>query len=584
VPLRIWTASLAGAALLLLAGCAALLDATDRDIADAIAARQRQALGYDRPTRPAREDGAAVRPGPQAYERTPAPVTQDLPEAFLVPAASQPATTQPFDDADADTRPARFRERVFTLTDAFAYAQVHRRELQSAKEDLYLTALALSLERHLWTPQFAAEARTVYGNFGEITDFDQAMRFVADLSVAQRLPYGGDFTARMVSTLIRDVGRSITATEGGTIDLGLNVPLLRGAGHVAREDLYQLERELTYAVRSYERFRRDQLVDVAEGYFNLLQLKQAVRDAHTSLRNARDDVDRARGFQDTGQGSPLDTQRAEQRLLEQQNSLARVRESFRFSTDQFKLLIGMPVDQPMGLDDLESITDIERQIVEGAYPLLRRPQAASDEALALDVATRSRLDLLTSNDRVDDAKRGVDIARNALLPDLDWTSSLAFDTDPQHYRVGGYEFARAAWRSEVVLAMNDRFAEKNRYRASIIDVRQAQRNYTDQMERVRVGVRQSVNQIELQERIVRIQEEAVKVATRQSEFARIQYEEGLIDNRDKVEAEDALIQALNSLNQAKTDLWSALLGFRLSTGTMRVDEHGDQQPDPDLDA
>ena len=73
---------------------------------------------------------------------------------------------------------------------------MHRREYQTAKEDLYLSALALSLERHLWTPQFAADLRTVYGNYGEASGFDQAMRFMAELGMTQRLPYGGEFTAQ----------------------------------------------------------------------------------------------------------------------------------------------------------------------------------------------------------------------------------------------------------------------------------------------------------------------------------------------------------------------------------------------------
>ena len=74
----------------------------------------------------------------------------------------------------------------------------------------------------------------MYGNFGEVTDFDQAMRFVSDLSVSQRLPYGGNFTAQMISTLVRDVKQSITAEEGSQIALTADIPFLRNAGHIAR--------------------------------------------------------------------------------------------------------------------------------------------------------------------------------------------------------------------------------------------------------------------------------------------------------------------------------------------------------------
>jgi outer membrane protein TolC len=476
----------------------------------------------------------------------------------------------------------RFRDEIFTLTDALAYAQQYQRDYQSAKEDLYLAALALTLEQHLWTPQFAGDLRQVYGNFGEITDFDQAIRFVADLSVSQRLPYGGEFTAAAVSTLIRDVKRSITASEGSSITLGLDIPFLRGAGHVVQEDLIQLERSLTYAVRSFERFRRRQLVDVARRYFDLLASKQAVIDTETSLERARQDYERARAFEEQEMGTLLDTGRAEATFLSRQNALASQRESFRAATDQFKIAIGMPLDEPIGLDDLETIQAIERQAAEGKYPLLIEPAAADDEQRAVDVAVQYRLDLLNQLDQIDDAKRGVAIAKNALLPELNWTSSLTYDTDPEHYSLTAFEVARATWRTEVVLSMNDRFSERNRYRASLIDVRRARREYTEQLDRIRAQVLSAVNQIRLQRRVVEIQRRQVEVSAKQAEYARLQFEDGEIDNQALVDAENLYIDALNQLNQAKTRRWTSLLDFRLATGTLRVDESGVQHDEPAL--
>lgn len=596
-------------------GCQHLVQTTDRDVAALIERRQHEAMGYNMPVPLGEEERSSPEPDRAAYERNPSPSTIEIPQGFQVsrdpqggrtgPASSAPATqvgptsqpataSQPVASAPAQSmgaavtgkvaasQPTRFRDEVFTLTDALMYAQQHRREYQSAKEDLYLAALALTLEQHLWTPQFAGSLRGVYGNFGEVTDFDQATRFVADLSLAQRLPYGGEFTAAAVSTLIRDVKRSITASEGSTISLGLDIPLLRNAGHVAQENLVQLERSLTYAVRSFERFRRAQLVNIADRYFSLLASKQAVIDVETSLRDAERDYERAKEFQEQEQGTILETGRAEAQFLSFQNALASQRESFRAATDQFKIAIGMPVDEPIGLDDLETIETIEQQVAEGRYPLLRQPPAANDDERAIEVATQHRLDLLTRRDQIDDAKRGVAIARNALLPDLDWTSSLNFDTDPDHYKLGAFEVARATWRTEVVLSMNDRFRERNSYRASRIDVRRAQRAYVEQLERIRAQVLSTVNQIRLQERVLRIQRRQLEVNARQREFARIQFEDGVIDNQALVDAENLYINARNRLSAAKTNRWTSLLEFRLATGTLRIDENGAQHDDPAL--
>jgi outer membrane protein TolC len=575
-------AILLGLTLLAGGGCEALVRQTDQDVARLIEARQREALGQ---TAAANVGPPNLRkPGRGAYRYNPSPTSTAVPAAFtttLLPASAPTiATSQPSATAPA-TQPATRPAGVFTLTNALAYAQQHQREFQTAKEDLYLAALALTLERHLWTPIFASNLRTVYGNFGEARNFDQAMRFVADLSVSQRLPYGGTFTANAVSTLIRDVKKSITAQEGSTAGLALDIPFLRGAGHVAQETLIQLQRELTYSVRVFERFRRQQLVSVAQTYFLLLTAKQRVADSEESYQNFYDDYRRAKAVEETGRGTPLDTQRAEQAMLNQENALENSREAFRVSADEFKLLIGMPVDEPLNRADLEDIETIEDKTERGVYPLLVRPLAIDDEAVSLAVALERRLDLLTLHDQVDDARRGVAISRNALLPDLNWNSTLTFDTDPNHFNLGAFNFERANWRTEIVLGLPlERTAERNELRRQLINVQRAQRAEVDQAERIRADVRRAINNILLQERSVAIQRKAVEVAERQREFARIQYEYGNIDNRDKIDAENAWVSARNQLNLAQTERWGAILQFRLATETLLVEEDGTQLQPP----
>ena len=567
--------------LLMLSSCRSTVDRTDREVATVIAKRQQEALGQQVPVHLPVDNDILANPPPDAYLNTPNPVSSAIPPGFESAAAAEDSsTTRPRSTSQpATTNQADPSGHVFTLTDALAYAQQHRRPYQSAKEDLYLVALSLTLERHLWTPIFASNLRTVYGNFGEITDFDQAMRFVADLAVSQRLPYGGEFTASAVSTLIRDVGKTITAEEGSTVKLEVTVPFLRNAGHVAREELIQLERELTYAVRAFERFRRQQLVTVATAYFDLLRSKQTMLDNQTSLEQYLRIFKRAQAFEERDLGSLLETQRAEFEYLSAENRLERSRESFRAQADRFKLMIGMPVDQPLGLNELETIEAIEEQIVQGKYPLLRRPAAVNQEARALKVAIDNRLDLLTLHDRIDDARRGVAIAKNALLPDLGLTSSVTWETDPSHYRLGDFSFERTSWRSELVLGLPlERTSERNRYRSALIDVRGAQRNYEDTLERIRAEVRSAVNQIRLEDRSLVIQRRNIEVVEKRLEYTTIRYNDGDLEIRELLDAKEAWNRASNDLNFAKTSGWTALLGFRLATETLRIDENGVQYP------
>lgn len=587
-----------------LCGCDATIRSTDREVARVIAQRQRESLSYEASAGLEPQTDRSARAGSPAYDRKATRTKLDVPPAFIASESTTWAST-PTSDATASmsatssapdsmptsttmptsgmaaSQPTKYRSEPITLLSAIDYAERNRRGYQTAKEDLYLVTLALMLERHLWTPIFAAELRSVYGNYGELRNFDSAMRFVADLSMSQRLPYGGEFTARAVSTLVRDIRKGINAEEGGNIEVGLNVPLLRGAGHVAQEELIQLERDLTYAVRDFERFRRRQFVDIAREYFDLLRAKQEVLDADTSLATAFDDFERASAQESTGQGTILDTRRAEQRWLSEQNRVEQLRESFRAQTDRFKLELGMPVDEGIGLEDLENIETLERQVQDGLLPLLQQPCAASDEKLALDSAIERRLDLLNRADQIDDSRRGVQVAKNRLLPDLGWNTTLGIITDPSHFRTTDYEWERATWRSEMVLSLPlERTQERNDYRRALIDVRRSERNHQEQLERIRAEVRATVNQIRLQNTLVEIQIRNLDVAERRREFARLEFNDGKLGNRDLVEAENEWTAARNALNQAKTSRWAALLEFRIATETLLLDnDDGDGKLD-----
>ncbi len=568
--------------------CEGLLRQTDRDIADLIRQRQRKTLEREAAA-DLNESNYNIKPDRNAYRRRATTTTDAIPPDFRT--TTQP-TTAPAKDAAGVSIASRYpiptytgptrREQMFHLTDALAYAQEHRRNYQTARERLYRAALDLSLERHLWTPIFAQQFQTVYGNYGEDQRFDQAMRFVHDASVSQRLPYGGELTARMLNTLIRDVKKTLTAEENGSIEVGVRVPLLREAGMVAQESLIQLERELTYSVRVFERFRREQVASIAQSYFDLLRAKQDIVDSEIRYKNAIDDFNRAKALEDTGKGTILDTQRAEQAMLGAENSLEVARESFRNQADEFKLDIGMPIEEPLAEEDLEDIATIERKTESGEYPLLAVPVAIRDVERASHVALERRLDLLTLHDRVDDARRGVAISRNALLPRLDWQGSVNFYTDPNAYGVARFEWEHSDWFTQITLEVPwERTRERNDLRTRLIDVRAAQRSELDQAERIRVDVRRNVNLLRLAEISVDIQERAVRVAERQAEYADLQFREGLIGNRDKVEAEDNLVRARAALSLAKTSRWGLLLQFRLVTETLRVDEDGVQQPDPE---
>ncbi len=594
---------LAGA--LLQAGCQQLIiDRTDQSVYRAIEERQRQAVGVVADADIGSEAGQ-LPAGTSMYHFVPRPVGAEIPEEFHlrrplgepeppvdkspqpdsqpvapstgpVPAADVPpgqaAAADPTEVPFQEISPSIFTSaqvanvEVFRLSDGVRYAMRHSREIQNAKETLYLAALDLTLERHLWTPQFVGAVRADYANYGQINDFDHAMSTVSDVAVSQRLPYGGDVTAQVINTLMRDLGTHITSAETGNFILSADLPLLRGAGRAAYESRYSAERDLIYAVRAFEHFRREFAVRVAGDYFALQERKAAIANAHKSYLSRRDDWLKAEFVQKVGRSRDVfEATRARSTFRSAEAALVSAKEQYALGLDRFKILLAMPVTALIDVVNQED--DQESAAFAGLMPEV-------DEATAIDVALRYRLDLLTVADRVDDAQRGARVAKNRILPDLDVSGSVTLDTDPEHLNSTSYNTERATWRATAEMRLDDRKTERNAYRASLVAFRRAQRDFEQFSDEVRADVRDALRRIEQQRKLVDIQALNVEENALRLEAAQAQYNLGKIGNRDVVEADDDLLAARNDYARAVSQFRNALLAFRRDTGTLRIDDQG----------
>ncbi|MHC5110699.1 MAG: TolC family protein [Planctomycetota bacterium] len=606
------------AAVLLTGGC---LDQMRRDtdarIYDLVDERQQDAIG--RTSRLEIKDPAAPLTAPDAaFDFTPRPITPAKPEGFQDPmtpetaaqelenakaeiaapdkrvtvesdgameespaAGSEPSGMAESDDAqsgeveeedvqmlskDPFTEEEKRDLQVFGLAESIAYSLANGRSLQNAKEDLYLAALDLSVERHLWTPRFSARVGADYANYGQVRDFDHAMSAVAEAAVSQRLPLGGSVTARVIGDFMRDLGNQVTTGESGTAILEADIPFLRGAGRVAYESRFIAERRLIYAVRTYERFRRSFVVGIADAYFRLQVQKAAIDNTYRTYLNFHQDWRKADFINQMGRSETIfDAARALSNLRSAEVQLVRGKEAFASALDNFKILIGMPVYQPINV--LGQNEDATCVAVESL-----NPDIAEEAAIA--VALQYRLDLLTSADFIDDALRGVNIAQNQLLPDLDFAGSVSMVTDPNRKNVLSYNTERTTWRAGLTLQMDDRVPERAEYRRSVVDVRRAERSYEQDRDTVRANVRTALRQIARSIEVREIQVLNVRENELRRDAAQAQFDLGQASNQDVIDAENELLEAQNSLADAIADYRTAILAFRLDTGTLLVTDDG----------
>jgi len=544
------------------------MDRLDAEVDRMIAERQTQAFGEAAldprrgVARPTDDAGRIV------YQRDPLttnPAADELPVEAAPPAAT-PDLSNPPSVLDAETKAV-----TLDLEQLLAYAIAHSPDYRSEKESLYLAALGLVVERHLWGPRFFDTVSASVDGTPESGDFDTSLTLVNEFTVTQRLPYGGSVSASALVDYVNLLRESSTSTgpretQGAELSASLDLPLLRGAGMVAREDLIQSERDLVYAARDFERFRREFFVDIANTYFGLLRQPQTIRNQETQLENLERLAARFEALAEAGKEAYFRAEDAAQQVLFGRSNLLNQREAYSSDLDALKLRIGMPTVQDLVIVPQEIVV----------------PEPKLDQTKSVVAAHLYRLDLQTTRDRVDDAVRGVRVSKNQLLPDLDVDASISVPTDSDKDR-GGADFEAADGDYSVGATLGlplDRKIEFANYRASLIALERSRRSFRVETDRVSLQVRRSIRQIRQAKYNLALQERNVGLAERRAVGVRLR--ERSEGPRAVIEAQEDLLDARNRRDLAEAELRQSFLRYLLDTGQLRVDGSGSWLPPGDL--
>jgi outer membrane protein TolC len=438
------------------------------------------------------------------------------------------------------------------------YAARHSRAYQDQVDSLYLTALDVTQQRHLFDPSPFAQSQLKYsgsGNADSSLGYQSAMRLVNTAGVKQNLPLGGQITAQAVHTLVNTLTGQAADGASAQFVLQGSIPLLRGAGMVNLEPLIQSERTLIYAIRDFENYRRSFVVSTSGSYFQLLSLQTSVRNRRLNLRNLDELKRRTEAFYKAGMQNYLEVQRSEQSKLQAESQLLSSEDQYTGALDNFKVLIGMPVTQDFDVVEVRLAVNV--------------PRASEEEAIKL--AELYRLDLQSARDRVDDARRSATNAQNRLLPDLtlDANASIGNQNNLQDIELNPHT---ANYQTGMTLVLPlDQVSQRNAYRRALISVDQASRKLTQLREQVTSDVRQSLRAINVAQENYAIQQRGISLAESRLEFSNEQMRLGKTTARDVVDAQQSLLDAQDQASQAYTALQTRVLDFMRNTGTLRVD-------------
>ncbi len=448
-----------------------------------------------------------------------------------------------------------------SLTDAVAIATLNNRNYQNQKENLYRRALELTLVRHGYSARWFGTLDAGYENIRG----DENVAAGGQMGFSKIFADGTRITSSIATDWINYLTGSSNASLASVLTGTISKPLLRGAGKdIAYESLTQSERDVLYEIRSFNRFRQEFVIDVISNYYQVIQNLDSVRNAENNYNNLVNSYNRAKMMAESGRLPPFEADQTEQNLLSAEDNLTRSRRVYQQSLDDFKLFMGISVESEITLDSDELDILLGQGIV--------LPEYEVDEAIR--VAREMRLDLANRFDAVDDARRKVKVAENALLADVSLVATAQGDsrgrTDAASFNFND-DIYTAGVRVDLPF---DRKAERNAYRRSLFTYQQRQREYAEFYDRVELSVLDAHRRAIESAKRFDIQQLSLKLAEARVESTTMLVSAGRAASRDLLDAQDSLLRAQNARTSAMVDYTIVKLVFLRDVGLLDVRADG----------
>jgi outer membrane protein len=362
------------------------------------------------------------------------------------------------------------------------------------------------------------------------------------------------------------------ATRGADLNLTLIQPLLRGAGPNATFfDLRNSRRARVASERALELARQQTAVDVTNAFYQVLQQRSLLAVAQQSLDRSESLRRASEARLQVGLVSKLDVFRAQLQASQTQETMVRSEAALQDALERFRSLLGRSPGEPIEPE----ATSLPEEIPPATEPL----------AVLVERAHELRLDLREARDQVDDARRSASLARQDLLPQLDFNLGVN--------RVGLGPSFGSAWsagdtRVNVFVTTSyplERSTQVVNKAVAEIAVEASQRALVQREWQVESEVRASVRDLDQIRKSVDLQRTGVEVAQQQLRLATLRYQRGLASNFDVVDAEGSLVLARSALVSLLTRYQVARIELLRVTGSLDVEAEfpapaGEAPPQP----
>jgi outer membrane protein TolC len=452
-----------------------------------------------------------------------------------------------------------------SLVDALQIGARNSRAYQTRKENVFIEALRLDLERNFFRTTFTGivtgQLVSDIGPPGDTT----GVAVSPQVGFTQRFQNGITLGGRVAIDIVKLLTGDRNSSFGILADTTVSMPLLRGSGrHIVAEPLTQSERSVIYALWDFEQYKRTYALDVARDYLSVLQTSQQVTNAEENYRRLITSTRRALRLSEAGRLDAVQVDQAIQQELRARERWISARESFFRRVDSFKILIGISPDAHLELDEeeLERLAAVSRRVLvetsepsTGEIPPADAPVVLVPPGLgtpgplelhvedAIELALANRLDLRIAEGQIYDAQRRVVVAADALGAGLNLSGTASWGA--RRSSIGSANLRDAQLRfDEGLYSLNstldlplERTAERNNYRISLINLERAVRSYQESEDSIKLAVRTTLGSLLQARESLHIQAQALVVAERRVASTELFLEAGRALMRDVLEAQ-----------------------------------------------
>jgi outer membrane protein len=334
-----------------------------------------------------------------------------------------------------------------------------------------------------------------------------------------------------------DLATRTSSSDAYNFNTTIAQPLFTGGFNLANYRLEKFGVDISKA--DVETVKRDIVVQVREGYFNVLRAEKFLIVAQQQVKQFEAQLEVTKAFFEVGIVPKNDVLQAEVRLANAIQALVRAENDLALGKSSFNILLRREINEPLNVVD----------ILEYKPSTLRLEES-------LDEALRQRPEIKTAGLAVEQSKEAVKIARSGFFPTISVSGNYS-RTEDQYLLLGDLFSERWSLQALATFTLFDWGRTAYRVGESKVRLTQAEDSKGQVVEGIILEVKQAYLNMVTAEKNIGVAEKSIEQAEENVRMNEERYKYQVATATD-------VLDAVTLLAQARVNYYSALSDFNVA--------------------